>query len=70
MTPHASAVPANAMTHQVDEYLARGFDAHVAKPIQAEALFRAISACLQRGQGPKVSSAAAASPARAARAAP
>ena len=66
----AIAVTANAMTHQVDEYLACGFDAHVAKPIQAEALFRAISACLQRGQDPKASSAAAASSARALRAAP
>ncbi|MFN3261705.1 MAG: PAS domain S-box protein [Pikeienuella sp.] len=66
----AIAVTANAMTHQVEEYLARGFDAHVAKPIQGEALFGAISACIQRGQGPKVSSAAAASSARAARTAP
>ncbi len=66
----AIAVTANAMTHQVDEYLARGFDAHVAKPIQAESLFRAISACLQPGQGLNASSAAAASSAKPARAAP
>jgi len=30
----AFAVSANAMTHQVGEYLAAGMDLHVAKPIE------------------------------------
>ena len=36
------ALTANAMAHQVKEYLAAGMDDHVAKPIEAEALFRAL----------------------------
>ncbi len=36
------AVTANAMTHQIDEYLASGFDGHVAKPIQIDHLFNEI----------------------------
>ncbi|MEM8841547.1 MAG: ATP-binding protein [Pseudomonadota bacterium] len=38
----ALAVTANAMTHQIDEYLACGFDGHVAKPIQIDHLFNEI----------------------------
>ena len=34
----AIAVTANAMTHQIQEYLAAGFDGHVAKPIRREDL--------------------------------
>ncbi|WP_323767408.1 ATP-binding protein [Marinovum sp.] len=32
------ALTANAMTHQVEEYLRRGIDAHVAKPVKREVL--------------------------------
>jgi CheY-like chemotaxis protein len=38
------ALTANAMSHQIEEYLAAGMDAHVAKPIEAAALFAALSA--------------------------
>ena len=37
------ALTANAMSHQVDEYLAAGMDGHVAKPIEAASLFAAIA---------------------------
>jgi signal transduction histidine kinase/ActR/RegA family two-component response regulator len=33
------ALTANAMSHQVDQYIAAGMDGHVAKPIQASELF-------------------------------
>jgi signal transduction histidine kinase/AmiR/NasT family two-component response regulator len=36
------ALSANAMSHQVDAYLAAGMTAHVAKPIDAAALYQAI----------------------------
>ena len=36
------ALSANAMSHQVNAYLAAGMTAHVAKPIDATALFKAI----------------------------
>ncbi|GJL94051.1 MAG: hypothetical protein DHS20C05_04560 [Hyphococcus sp.] len=36
------ALTANAMSHQVDEYLAAGLDGHVAKPIDENALVEAI----------------------------
>ncbi len=38
------ALTANAMQHQVAEYLAAGFDGHVAKPIDAAKLYAAIAA--------------------------
>jgi signal transduction histidine kinase/CheY-like chemotaxis protein len=38
------ALTANAMSHQVEQYLAAGMDSHVAKPIEAAALFAALSA--------------------------
>ncbi|MBU1377619.1 MAG: response regulator [Alphaproteobacteria bacterium] len=38
------ALTANAMSHQVEQYLAAGMDDHVAKPIEAAALFAALSA--------------------------
>ena len=38
----AIAVTANAMTHQIDDYLAQGFAAHVSKPIRLEDLAAAI----------------------------
>ena len=37
------ALTANAMQHQVAEYLAAGFDGHVAKPIDAAKLYEAIA---------------------------
>jgi CheY-like chemotaxis protein len=33
------ALTANAMAHQVEQYIAAGMDGHVAKPIQAAELF-------------------------------
>ena len=32
------------MSHQVEQYLTAGMDSHVAKPIEAAALFAALSA--------------------------
>jgi CheY-like chemotaxis protein len=40
------ALTANAMTHQVGEYLAAGMDAFVAKPIEIDRLFAALEAAL------------------------
>jgi CheY-like chemotaxis protein len=40
------ALSANAMTHQVAEYLAAGMDAHVAKPIEIPKLQAALEAAL------------------------
>jgi signal transduction histidine kinase/ActR/RegA family two-component response regulator len=40
------ALTANAMSHQVDDYLAAGMDAHVAKPIEAERLYAALQSAL------------------------
>ena len=40
------ALTANAMSHQVEEYLAAGMDAHVAKPIEAERLYAALQSAL------------------------
>ena len=40
------ALSANAMSHQVDAYLAAGMSAHVAKPIEAGALYQAVEAAL------------------------
>ena len=40
------ALTANALTHQVAEYMAVGMDAHVAKPIEIAKLYDAISAVL------------------------
>ncbi len=41
----AIAVTANAMTHQVEEYLAAGFAGFVAKPIRLDRLAEALIAC-------------------------
>ena len=46
--PPAIAVTANAMTHQVADYLAQGFAACVPKPISLESLARALVACCPR----------------------
>jgi len=40
------ALTANALSHQVDEYMAVGMDGHVAKPIEIAKLYEAISAAL------------------------
>jgi signal transduction histidine kinase/ActR/RegA family two-component response regulator len=40
------ALTANALTHQVAEYMAAGMDGHVAKPIEIAKLYEAISAAL------------------------
>ncbi len=37
------ALTANAMSHQIDQYVAAGMDDHVAKPIQAAELFAALT---------------------------
>ena len=37
------ALTANAMSHQVEQYLAAGMDGHVAKPIQAAELFEVLT---------------------------
>jgi CheY-like chemotaxis protein len=58
------ALTANALTHQIEEYLAAGMDGHVAKPIEIAKLYEAISAALtaaatgSAGQGQAASSAA------------
>jgi len=41
------ALTANAMAHQASQYLAAGMDGHVAKPIEAAALFQALVAATQ-----------------------
>ncbi len=46
--PRAIAVTANVMTHQVDEYLAHGFAAVVAKPIRIEMLGQALWHCVEQ----------------------
>jgi CheY-like chemotaxis protein len=43
--PLAVAVTANAMTHQVEDYLARGFSTFVAKPLRPERLAAALILC-------------------------
>jgi CheY-like chemotaxis protein len=41
------AVSANAMTHQVKEYLEAGMDGHVAKPIELTKLHGAMAKALE-----------------------
>jgi signal transduction histidine kinase/AmiR/NasT family two-component response regulator len=41
------ALSANAMAHQVSQYLAAGMDGHVAKPIEAAALYNALCAAAE-----------------------
>jgi len=41
------ALTANAMSHQVEQYMATGMDTHVAKPIEAAALFAALCAAVE-----------------------
>ena len=44
------AVTANAMTHQLAEYLAAGMDGVVAKPVEIATLFAAMEAALAGGE--------------------
>jgi len=43
------ALTANAMTHQVEEYLRRGIDGHVAKPVKREVLVQRMADLLRAG---------------------
>jgi signal transduction histidine kinase/ActR/RegA family two-component response regulator len=55
------ALTANALTHQIEEYMAAGMDGHVAKPIEIAKLYEAISVALNAAAtGGDASSAAAA----------
>ena len=61
--PHRGRTPvlaltANAMAHQVAEYLAAGFDGHVAKPIDAARLYQAIAEATQAEGGDRGAAAA------------
>lgn len=47
--PVAFAVTANAMTHQVQDYLSRGFAGVLPKPLRTEDLAQALAACLTPG---------------------
>jgi CheY-like chemotaxis protein len=53
------ALTANAMAHQVAEYLRGGMDDFVAKPIEAERLYHVIQATLDKTQDNAAASAAA-----------
>jgi CheY-like chemotaxis protein len=45
------ALTANAMSHQVEQYVAAGMDGHVAKPIAAVDLFEQLSAVMSAEDG-------------------
>ena len=49
----AIAVTANAMSHQVTEYIMAGFDAHVPKPYRQSSLLHAITTLLPQGANNK-----------------
>jgi PAS domain S-box-containing protein len=51
--PYAIAVTANAMTHQVQDYLAQGFATVVAKPLRPERLAEALWHCQSRAAVPQ-----------------
>jgi signal transduction histidine kinase/CheY-like chemotaxis protein len=51
------ALTANAMAHQVAEYMAAGADGHVAKPIDARQLFDAIDGAMRPASAAKASAA-------------
>jgi CheY-like chemotaxis protein len=51
------ALSANAMTHQVSEYLAAGMDAHLAKPIEIPKLQAALEAALASAPQTRVAAA-------------
>ena len=54
------ALSANAMSHQVEEYLAIGMTAHVAKPIDAKTLYATIEKALAEPRRRRPQTAAAA----------
>jgi CheY-like chemotaxis protein len=51
------ALSANAMTHQVREYLAAGMDSHVAKPIELNRLHAAMEAALADAEAARAAAA-------------
>ena len=53
------AVSANVMAHQIEEYLAAGMDAVVAKPVQAAVLFGEMEKALSIRAGPPYTAQAA-----------
>ncbi|TVQ57865.1 MAG: response regulator [Rhodobacteraceae bacterium] len=59
----AIAVTANALAHQVAEFLALGFEAHVPKPVDPTALATALKRALARGLTPPASGSGATGPA-------
>ena len=54
------ALTANALVHQVEEYLAAGMDGHVSKPIEITKLYDAMSRALAGAEAAEESEAAAA----------
>ena len=54
------ALTANALSHQVEEYLAAGMDGHVAKPIEIAKLYEAISRALTEAATTQAGASAAA----------
>ena len=52
------ALTANALTHQIEEYLAAGMDGHVAKPIEIAKLYESMSQALNAAATGHVQSAA------------
>jgi CheY-like chemotaxis protein len=54
------ALTANAMAHQVSEYLQSGMDDFVAKPIEAGRLYAVIQDALDRAQAPQIAGASSA----------
>lgn len=45
------ALTANAMNHQVRHYMAIGMDGHIAKPIEARALFEVLRGVIESAVG-------------------
>jgi signal transduction histidine kinase/CheY-like chemotaxis protein len=52
------ALTANAMSHQIAEYLVCGMDGHVTKPIEAMKLFQALETALNQGEAAREAAAA------------
>ncbi|HYD46368.1 MAG TPA: ATP-binding protein [Phenylobacterium sp.] len=53
------ALTANAMAHQVEQYLACGMDGHIAKPIEATRLFAVLAQTLDEAESAEAAQAAA-----------
>ena len=58
------ALSANAMKHQVAQYLEAGMDSHLAKPIQIENLYAVLCAIAQRCSAPSADAGSSRSPQR------